>query len=176
MFNPDSRFHYTTPDTGAAAWSSLMPSKYIHNETCQMKLKGPDDGGILSIQDPQKYQLPASYKDRNSSHAEVYSMSMFHQLHCLVSRPSTITHTALTWRKNSIRIRLGSLEGFINATDSESHHRRNVFAPESHVEHCFDYLRQVSRLASYIQYLLMSRFSGYNVCWRSLVGALSGSG
>ena len=44
-----------------------------------------DDGGILSITNPSKYQLPSSYKDRNNSNAEVYSMSMFHQLHCLVS-------------------------------------------------------------------------------------------
>jgi hypothetical protein len=44
-----------------------------------------DDGGIISIASPQRYQLPVSYKDRNVSGAEVYSMSMFHQLHCLVS-------------------------------------------------------------------------------------------
>jgi hypothetical protein len=51
----------------------------------------------------------------------------------------------LTQKKDSIRIHLGTLEGFINATDTDSPHRRNVFAPESHVEHCFDYLRQVSK-------------------------------
>ncbi|RYN24796.1 hypothetical protein AA0117_g7693 [Alternaria alternata] len=84
-----------------------------------------DDGGIISIASPQRYQLPVSYKDRNVSGAEVYSMSMFHQLHCL----------------NSIRVRLGILEGFINETVGNIQ-RRDVFAPESHVNHCFDYLRQ----------------------------------
>jgi hypothetical protein len=44
-----------------------------------------DDGGIVSIADPKRYQLPVSYKDRNVSSSEVFSMSMFHQLHCLVS-------------------------------------------------------------------------------------------
>jgi len=34
------------------------------------------------------------------------------------------------------------LEGFINDTSADMH-RRNVFVPESHVNHCFDYLRQV---------------------------------
>jgi hypothetical protein len=44
-----------------------------------------DDGGIVSIEDPERYQLPASYTNRNDSNAGVYSISMFHQLHCLVS-------------------------------------------------------------------------------------------
>jgi hypothetical protein len=44
-----------------------------------------DDGGIISIANPTRYQLPVSYKNRNVSSSEVYSMSMFHQLHCLVS-------------------------------------------------------------------------------------------
>ncbi|EFQ91546.1 hypothetical protein PTT_11592 [Pyrenophora teres f. teres 0-1] len=108
-FEPNSKFHYTAKDAGGPAWSALMPN----------------DGGILSVADPSKYQLPASYKDRNNSNAEVYSMSMFHQLHCL----------------NSIRMQLGMLEGFINNTAADVH-QRNVFAPESHVNHCFDYLRQ----------------------------------
>jgi hypothetical protein len=93
MFNPDSRFHFSTPDTGAAAWSSLIPSKSPQDTLPQLKLKVPGDGGILSIQDPQKYQLPTSYKDKNDSRAEVYSMSMFHQLHCLVRHSSTFTIT-----------------------------------------------------------------------------------
>jgi hypothetical protein len=45
--------------------------------------------------------------------------------------------------KNSIRISLGVLEGHISETEGGMHHgKRNVFANESHVDHCFDYLRQ----------------------------------
>ncbi|KAH8731656.1 hypothetical protein GQ44DRAFT_699072 [Phaeosphaeriaceae sp. PMI808] len=109
-FNPDSRFHYTARDAGKSAWLSLVPN----------------DGGIVSIDQPQKYLLPGSYKNRNDSNAEVYSMSMWHQLHCL----------------DSIRIRLGKLEGFIEAETEPHHGKRNAAVHESHVDHCFDYLRQ----------------------------------
>ncbi|KAF1942729.1 hypothetical protein EJ02DRAFT_160641 [Clathrospora elynae] len=108
-FDIDSRFHYTAAGSGTPAWSGLMPN----------------GGGIVSVEQPQKYLLAASYKNRNDSDAEVYSTSMFHQLHCL----------------NSIRVRLGTLEGFMNDTTAGLH-QRDVFAPESHVDHCFDYLRQ----------------------------------
>ncbi|EOA80766.1 uncharacterized protein SETTUDRAFT_44662 [Exserohilum turcica Et28A] len=113
-FGSNSDFHFTAKDAGESAWMSLMPN----------------DGGIVSIPDPAKHQLPVSYKDRNASNAEVYSMSMFHQLHCLV--------------KNSIRMLLGEFAGLITNSSAGGGQLepRNIFAPESHVDHCFDYLRQ----------------------------------
>ncbi|KAL6163922.1 hypothetical protein ACJQWK_09601 [Exserohilum turcicum] len=123
-----------------------------------------DDGGIVSIPDPAKHQLPVSYKDRNASNAEVYSMSMFHQLHCLVVDPFHCPRVLLlslclcvcvcVWQghadgareKNSIRMLLGEFAGLITNSSAGGGQLepRNIFAPESHVDHCFDYLRQVS--------------------------------
>jgi hypothetical protein len=45
--------------------------------------------------------------------------------------------------QDAIRIRLGTLEGFINVTEAAAHQqKRMVFGAESHVDHCIDYLRQ----------------------------------
>jgi hypothetical protein len=46
-------------------------------------------------------------------------------------------------QKDAIRVRFGVLEGLINETDSGHHQRRAVVQQESHIEHCFDYIRQV---------------------------------
>jgi hypothetical protein len=97
MFDPDPRFHFTASDTGSSAWIDLMPSKSPHHTWGNTSTHSfSEDGGIVSIDEPQKYHLPTSYKNRTNPHAEVYSMSMYHQLHCLVtsSPPICLLHVA----------------------------------------------------------------------------------
>ncbi|KFY35975.1 hypothetical protein V494_05428 [Pseudogymnoascus sp. VKM F-4513 (FW-928)] len=84
--------------------------------------------GMVSIEQPEQYNLPPSYTDhyKNSTKAEVYSMSMYHQLHCLAA----------------IRLHFGSMTGKFNADANKPITSRRVFRHESHLDHCFDYLRQ----------------------------------
>jgi hypothetical protein len=69
---------------------------------------------------------------------------MFHKWHCIARLLTRcFPRDLLILTKNPIRVHSDTLEGYINETEAEMHQKkRNVFANESYVNHCFNYLRQ----------------------------------
>ncbi|KAF2167369.1 hypothetical protein M409DRAFT_53974 [Zasmidium cellare ATCC 36951] len=78
----------------------------------------PSDEGFIRIPNPSKYGLSGGFTIPNTTNTEGYSISMFHQLHCL---------TAL--RQQTFDL--------LNQT---IHHPVKIDVMHNH--HCFDYLRQ----------------------------------
>ncbi|KAI6092237.1 hypothetical protein F4821DRAFT_159472 [Hypoxylon rubiginosum] len=86
------------------------------NDAMWMDLLGPGMG-FVAIQNPSQYGLPPGISDEhNPPDVEVFGISMFHQLHCLMI----------------IRDVFWANAGSKEADEEEVHH----------VNHCFDYIRQ----------------------------------
>lgn len=75
------------------AWDGLMPresslsglsGQFEYNLLCLTPLSA--GGGFISVNDPVKYDLQPGIP---TDGPDIYSVSMFHQLHCLVSKRST---------------------------------------------------------------------------------------
>ncbi|GAB7350328.1 hypothetical protein MBLNU459_g0960t1 [Dothideomycetes sp. NU459] len=97
-----------------AAWDSLLP-------------KGR---GFVFVEDSQQYGLPSGEK---TYVGEIYSIALFHQLHCLG-----------TLRKYYWML----VEGINNNSTSLPKMAATLLGPGGeHVHHCFDYLRQTLQCA-----------------------------
>ncbi|KAM3415307.1 hypothetical protein BST61_g8836 [Cercospora zeina] len=107
-FRQDERFSRTWSEGSNDAWSELMP---------------PGDGFVV-VENPRSYNLPPG---KNSRYGEVYDISMWHQLHCLLH----------------MRTYMSSMHSFLNQTENLPQFYEVVLAPQlDHILHCFDYLRQ----------------------------------
>lgn len=68
----------------------------------------------------------SSHHNTEEDHADIYDVSLFHQIHCL-------TH---------VRTYLYTMQASLNQTNPHSTYEILLKPQEDHVEHCFDYLRQ----------------------------------
>ncbi|KAJ8062727.1 hypothetical protein OCU04_007991 [Sclerotinia nivalis] len=121
-FPPDFPFHpvifeedeiyaaASSPDTNAA-WDNLMP---------------PGRGFVL-VENPEKYGLRPGLPSINGP--DRYSVSVFHQLHCLGMIRESYNSALLGVRPH--------IQGDENLSD-ESAQESN----KEHIGHCFDYIRQ----------------------------------
>ncbi|TAQ83336.1 hypothetical protein B7494_g8340 [Chlorociboria aeruginascens] len=128
------------PDFPMKAYTFLPNSTYLHENMFSSRLEtlhtlhnwiplSSDGRGMVQIADMDKFDLGEPYGiNMNDTYtAPVYMMSVFHQLHCLVTPPSPISLRPLT---------------------SQSYLAENyqtVPLPQDiafHSAHCFDYLRQ----------------------------------
>jgi len=90
-----------TGELGNRLWNELMPL----------------GSGLVRVPHPHKYDMPPSKKIENDPEdAEIYSMSITHQLHCL----GMIRHVIMEYEKGS----------------------KSRFAGDGHEYHCLDYIRQ----------------------------------
>ncbi|KAF2209307.1 hypothetical protein CERZMDRAFT_100510 [Cercospora zeae-maydis SCOH1-5] len=106
-FRQDERFSGAWSEESIDAWSELMP---------------PGDGFVV-IENPRNYHLPPG---KSSRYGEVYDISMWHQLHCLLH----------------MRTYMSSMHSFANQSNMQQLYEV-VLAPQAdHILHCFDYLRQ----------------------------------
>jgi len=109
---------------------SLFPNLMIKTEFTLPTLAGD---GIVEVPTEYTYNLPASLPaPNNPDKAKVYGVSMFHQLHCLVSLAAAIDLQFTDKTQNFLRFAYYP-EG-ITDMDSEE--------IEFHRDHCLDYIRQ----------------------------------
>jgi hypothetical protein len=108
--------------------------------------------GHIAVQEPAAWNLSGGYPLREKSHsgAEGYSISVFHQVHCLVSPSSEQTYRSeLIKFQAAIKSRFLRLSNSSTYSDTEKHihslhrhERRKLETELQHINHCFDYLRQ----------------------------------
>ncbi|KAG9239633.1 hypothetical protein BJ875DRAFT_85516 [Amylocarpus encephaloides] len=88
-------------ENGDQIWDDLMPL----------------GSGFVRVPHPRKYAMPRSTRiEKDAEDAELYSVSMTHQLHCL----AVLRHVIVKYEK----------------------HDKSRFAGEGHEYHCLDYIRQ----------------------------------
>jgi hypothetical protein len=97
-----------SPETDAA-WNALLP----------------EGRGFVYVPDSEKYSLPPGEK---TFYGEIYSVSMFHQLHCLGQLRKYYWLMVDGVMDNSTSLK-PMVEGLLGPSGE-------------HVSHCFDYLRQ----------------------------------
>ena len=69
----------------------------------------------------------------NNTDAEIYCISMFHQLHCLVSHHDDFH---LHW--------VNPTQRSLKAVLDEARYGQKIGVDAGHLDHCIDYIRQVS--------------------------------
>ncbi|KAF2010398.1 hypothetical protein BU24DRAFT_399713 [Aaosphaeria arxii CBS 175.79] len=110
IFARDPKFADPFSPHADEAWNSIMP----------------EGRGFVLVDDPKKYGyrkgVPTEKGDR-------YSVSVFHQIHCLGMIRASY------YKGNGTAKPIGHLEGDLPADILEEVH-------EHHIAHCFDYLRQ----------------------------------
>jgi len=102
-----------SPETDAA-WNALLP----------------EGRGFVYVPDSEKYTLPPGEK---TFYGEIYSVSLFHQLHCLGQLRKYYWLLVDGVMSNSTSLR-PVVEGLLGPSGE-------------HVSHCFDYLRQTLQCA-----------------------------
>ncbi|KAH0009838.1 hypothetical protein KCU78_g10560, partial [Aureobasidium melanogenum] len=102
-----------SPETDAA-WNALLP----------------EGRGFVYVPESEKYSLPPGEK---TFYGEIYSVSLFHQLHCLgqLRKYYWLLIDGVTSNSTSLRPMVDGLLG----------------PSGEHVSHCFDYLRQTLQCA-----------------------------
>jgi hypothetical protein len=99
----------------------------------------PDGRGMLHIDDPDRYNLAPPYKmpvTDNSRILDVHFVSVFHQLHCLVSLPSqSVLGASIADGQPQKSI---IIEAFYHARAGPP----GIPGSVTHQVHCFEYLRQ----------------------------------
>jgi len=108
-FDGDDRFAHLSNPHSNQMWYSIMPQ----------------GNGFITVRNPRLHkQLKPGLKTPKNKDSEVYTVSMFHQLHCLIA----------------IRSHLWGLD-----SASKSHNQTaldKLYADTMHMDHCFDYVRQ----------------------------------
>ena len=70
---------------GDELWNHLMPRKFVELYMGHVITGNAVGSGFLRVPHPRRYAMPRSKKVENDiEEAEIYSVSMTHQLHCLV--------------------------------------------------------------------------------------------
>lgn len=97
------------------------------------------------MDDPVKYGLTDGFPMADpTDKGLVFGLSMYHQLHCLVSRYSGLREIINYEKLTKLSLK-ASIEGALKK-DSGSHDHQHAHHEYSdhHLPHCIDYLRQVS--------------------------------
>ncbi|KAI4799429.1 hypothetical protein E4T44_11617 [Aureobasidium sp. EXF-8845] len=102
-----------SPETDAA-WNALLP----------------EGRGFVYVPDSERYSLPPGEK---TFYGEIYSVSLFHQLHCLGQLRKYYWLLVDGVMSNSTSLK-PTVEGLLGPSGE-------------HVSHCFDYLRQTLQCA-----------------------------
>jgi hypothetical protein len=102
-----------SPETDAA-WNALLP----------------EGRGFVYVPDSERYSLPPGEK---TFYGEIYSVSLFHQLHCLGQLRKYYWLLVDGVMSNSTSLR-PTVQGLLGPSGE-------------HVSHCFDYLRQTLQCA-----------------------------
>ncbi|KAK5997736.1 Oxidase ustYa [Cladobotryum mycophilum] len=129
VFQKDALMASESSPESDAAWDNLLPGKSTTPALPQASSsKLTQDGrGFVLVKKPEKYNLGPGIPTEGGP--DRYSISMFHQLHCLgMVRESYYAGT------QGRKAHVSSEDGLSN-TQME-HSRRQ------HIGHCFDYLRQ----------------------------------
>ena len=103
--------------------------------------------GFIVVDSSEK---PVPYTGDRAELSKIRSVSVFHQIHCLVSRPGQQEHLTVTDTsrdKNELRVgyyahHLPVTENMPTKDDAAHHHS------PAHMKHCFDYLRQTLMCAA----------------------------
>lgn len=106
-FRQNEKFSASWSPQSDDAWGELMP---------------PGDGFVV-IDNPRDYDLPPG---KSSRYGEVYDISMWHQLHCLLH----------------MRTYMSTMHSFLNQTNLQQMYDVALAPQVDHILHCFDYLRQ----------------------------------
>ncbi|KAK5736621.1 hypothetical protein LTR17_007278 [Elasticomyces elasticus] len=111
QLNQDNRFATGLSPESNHMWHSLIP---------------PPDTGFVAVQNPRQYSHlgPGLPSPSNKPGEEIYGVSLFHQLHCVMH----------------IRHHLWSLEQA--ATDNNATALHDLAKGNDHINHCFDFVRQ----------------------------------
>ncbi|KAK6064687.1 hypothetical protein SCUP515_11658 [Seiridium cupressi] len=121
--------------------------------------------GFIAIKDPESYSIPPGLPYKPDSSRRVYGLSMFHQLHCLVSYPVVFESTAsrtfeecanvseIMIRERYYDLLTGRMTPddfkFVSGlgADGELPETVNSNHGAQHIDHCFDYIQQGIRCA-----------------------------
>jgi len=118
IFQPDPRYNDDPfgPDSLQSPWGNLTPLGRGH----------------IRIDNPSTWNLSGGYPltdDISNPHAEEYTLSVIHQLHCLAT----------------IKSKMSLLQDWYAGENDREYLRFSLgqeFIRDEHVYHCFDYLRQ----------------------------------
>ncbi|TGO76835.1 hypothetical protein BELL_0134g00070 [Botrytis elliptica] len=111
MFEEDERYAAASSPETDSAWDSLMPA----------------GRGFILVENPEKYGLRPGLPSANGP--DRYSVSVFHQLHCLGMIRESYNSVLMGVRPH--------IHGDENLSDSAAQE-----SEKEHTSHCFDYLRQ----------------------------------
>ena len=129
MFEWNYTFTALRNPQSEAAWSSLMPVRSISCPKVYITLAHSNlqfGRGYVFVKDPAKYEHISP--GESSPNGEIYSVALYHQLHCL----SII-------RRDYFNL----LEGvWHNKNDTELREEVHSQIENSHNRHCLDYIRQ----------------------------------
>jgi hypothetical protein len=92
VFNQDERFVNSMPHDKASPWRSLYPRtccslRSLRSQTVKNAHHVIAGKGFVEISDPRRWNVSGGYPLTNGTthNSEAYCISMFHQLHCIVS-------------------------------------------------------------------------------------------
>ncbi|KAF7943964.1 hypothetical protein EAE96_010377 [Botrytis aclada] len=111
MFEEDERYAAAFSPEIDSAWDDLMPA----------------GRGFILVEDPKKYGLRPGLPSVNGP--DRYSVSVFHQLHCLGMIRESYNSVLM-----GVRLHIHGDEDLSDSAAQESE--------KEHISHCFDYLRQ----------------------------------
>ncbi|KAL6802685.1 hypothetical protein GGI42DRAFT_353798 [Trichoderma sp. SZMC 28013] len=101
----------------------------------------PDGRGFIKITEPAKWNLTGGFPlEGVTPYSEQYCISMFHQLHC-VATLKTAFAKLLRREQKSMQHAEESTHDHNNGTGHSDDHLDHLTDP-THLDHCFDYLRQ----------------------------------
>ncbi|KAK8006874.1 riboflavin aldehyde-forming enzyme [Apiospora arundinis] len=135
-FVPDEKYISESTPESDRAWEELL---------------GPSRGFISLSQPQQQYGLGLGRPVKNDPDSQVYGVTMFHQIHCLIMIRKTY---------------YGLLRGQYDLTAINNASGQNIPHEILHNDHCFDFLQQSIRCAGLMQIELPNEngrmiFDGY---------------